>query len=292
MTHCFCGSQSSTTIRTKIRGDKKRRIVQCDRCNAVRKGDIDAAKHTELHQKNKQVEEIDLESLSDSYRERNLLDINRRIDKIKPFLSGDENVLDLGTGMGHFLDKIDPYVNKVVGTEINQKRIILIRDELGYPVYEGTQPIVEEFDEDYFDIVTMFHSLEHFVDPIKQLKSIRPVIKGEGDLFIEVPNHDDILLEISDAYADFYYQDAHSYYFDPSSLKLALIMSDYQSNITGIQRYSLQNSLHWIIHAEPELDDPSRYRDTWRKPINKLYSMTLSKWKRSDTLWAVCQPDW
>lgn len=291
MTNCYCGSGSSTTVRTQIRGGKEQEIVQCDRCGVIRKRGLDKDQHKALHINNKQVEEINLEALSENYRDRNFLDIKRRVNKIKPHLTGEENVLDLGTGMGHFLDQIEPHVNEVVGTEINETRISFIRDQLGYPVYEGTEEVLDEFEQDHFDIITMFHALEHMVNPVEQLQSVRTVLGDNGRLFIEVPNHDDYLLSLSSSYADFYYQDAHSYYFDPDSLKNVFMLSGYTSTISGEQRYSIRNALHWLLSGEPEIDDPSRYQDTWRDPIDKLYGTVLFRVSRSDTLWASCQLD-
>ena len=291
MTDCYCGSTSSTLVRTRIRGGKERKIVRCDRCGVIRKGDLDTRQHRELHENNKQVEEINLETLSEEYRERNLVDIDRRIEAIKPYLSGDENVLDIGTGMGHFLDQIEPYVNEVVGTEINDTRISFIRDQLGYPVYEGTDEVLDNFEEGHFDIVTMFHALEHLINPVEQLQSLHSVLDDDGRLFVEVPNHDDYLLNFSDSYSDFYYQDAHSYYFDLESLDLVLILSGYKTDIMGVQRYSVRNALHWLLEGEPEIDEPSRYQDTWKDPVDKLYGTVLTRMNRSDTLWATCQSD-
>jgi uncharacterized Zn finger protein len=41
MTTCFCGASASSLLREEIRGGKKRDIVRCDRCGAVRKDQID-----------------------------------------------------------------------------------------------------------------------------------------------------------------------------------------------------------------------------------------------------------
>jgi SAM-dependent methyltransferase len=39
-----------------------------------------------------------------------------------------------------------------------------------------------------FDVITMIHALEHFVDPLGALQDLRPKLSDGGTLFIEVPN--------------------------------------------------------------------------------------------------------
>lgn len=287
---CFCGSTESFEIRSRIRGGKERKIVQCEKCGAARKANADKNQHRRLHENNQQVEEIDLETNSEEYRNRNFEDIHRRTDTIKPNLTGNENVLDIGTGMGHFLTEIEPYVDQVVSTEINTTRISFVRNELGFQVFEGTDNVMEEFGTGYFDVITMFHTLEHLINPVEQLRLVNSLVKDDGMIYIEIPNHDDYLLQLSNSYADFYYQDAHAYYFDPNSLKIALEMSDFRTSISGVQRYSINNAIHWLFKGEPELNDPSRYQDSWKTPIDKMYGSALKLSHKSDTIWAQAQP--
>jgi len=287
---CFCGQSESELIRETIRGGKQRDIVRCNGCGAARKASFDVESHRILHEENEQVDEIDLDALSESYRERTLVDVKRRIETIIPFLDDTETLLDFGTGMGHFLERIDRRVTTAVGSEINEERLQFVSEELGFPVYEGTATLLETFEAGHFDIVTMFHTLEHLPAPVEQLRAVRRLIAEDGRLFVEVPNYRDWLLQISDAYANFYYQDAHAYYFTPTSLELVLSMANFEAEIDGVQRYSLRNALHWILKGKPELESPSRYRDRWQEPLDKFYATLLRTLGRCDTLWAVAKP--
>lgn len=290
MTSCFCGSSSSTLIRNEIRGGKQRDILRCDRCGAVRMNDLDVEEHERVQEEGKQIDELDLDPLSESYTQRNLVDVDRRKRRLREHLNGDERLLDFGTGMGHFLEAIENDVAEVVGSELNTQRIEFIRRELGHEIHRGTEALLEEYGPNSFDIVTMFHVLEHLPRPVDQLEQVHELLTDDGLLVIEVPNHDDWLLSVSGSYADFYYQEAHAYYFSPRTLYLALVMGGFGSEIDGTQRYSFRNAKHWLLAGEPEIDSPSRYDGTWSDTPDTLYSGLLNVFDRSDTLWAVAEP--
>lgn len=281
---CYCGSTEGEVFRTRVRGGKHQPVARCKQCGVVQKAEIDEGEHEEFHRKGRQAAEIDLDSMSESYAERNLTDVRRRVSDLRPKLVGREKLLDFGTGMGHFLEAISPYVGTAVGSEINQRRLAFVREELGFKVYEGTDALRNEFGGGSFDIVTMYHTLEHLPKPMEQLKQVRSLLSPGGLLVVEVPNHDDWLLAWSDVYADFYYQEAHAYYFTPNTLNDALLRAGFEGSIQGVQRYSYRNALHWLLEGKPELDVPSRHQDGWRCPVDTLYGDVLRGKKMTDTI--------
>lgn len=288
-TSCFCGEDAHERVRDTLRGGQEHPIVRCVGCGTLRKYPIGTIAHRKIHRENKQVEELELDALSDTYRERNRIDIDRRVSELRPYFAGDESVLDFGTGMGHFLDVIEPHVGQVVGSEINEKRLKFVRDVLEYPAYDGTSELLSEFGENHFDLVTMFHVLEHLTDPLLQLQKMSRLLADDGMLVVEVPNSRDWLLRFSEGYRNFYYQAAHSFYFTPSSLESILDMADFRADVEGIQRYSLRNAIHWLRTGEPEVQSPSRHRDRWSEPLDKLYGEVITRTPYCDTLWATAR---
>lgn len=60
----------------------------------------------------------------------------------------------------------------------------------GYNVYKD----ISEVSVNSFEIITLFHVLEHFTNPVKTLQEIAAKIEKGGKIIIEVPHASDFLL--------------------------------------------------------------------------------------------------
>jgi SAM-dependent methyltransferase len=54
----------------------------------------------------------------------------------------------------------------------------------------------QDFADDQFDLVTMWHFLEHDYDPVRTLAAAKRVLKPEGRLVIEVPRLDSVTFRL------------------------------------------------------------------------------------------------
>lgn len=286
---CYCGGRQGRTIRRGARGGADVQIIECASCGVIRKGDLDPQTHRRLHLKDRQVKDINLDVRSDTYRERTRVDVERRIRDLDHLIGGDTRLLDVGTGMGSFPQTIRPAVKDIAVTEINPKRVTFLEEELGLPVFEDLATVRDAYGRGSFDVITMFHVLEHLVEPREHLSELRPLLSDDGVLVVEVPNHRDWLLHLSSSYKEFYYQEAHSYYFTARTLADIIASSGFDPEVRFIQRYALKNALHHAVKGRPELDDPSRFHDTWRRPLDKVYGAVLRMIGRTDTLWAIAK---
>lgn len=290
-TQCYCGEEGGEPVSSFVRDSgSDNAVVRCSGCGVVRKKDF--AGHVEFHRHGRQVEEIDLDTLSRDYTRRNMVDVKRRVRTLRPVLESAETVLDFGTGMGYFLDAVSPLVDLPLGTEINEKRIKFVREKLGYDVFRGTDQALKKLNSESVDVVTMYHALEHTRDPVSQLSSMRELLGESGILVVEVPNHHDALLRFSGQYEKFYYQNAHSYYFDNDTLSAVLRRGGFCLNeLRFVQRYGWKNAAHWLLRGEPQIDSPNRNRGMWTHPADKLFSAALSVLGATDTITAIAFPE-
>lgn len=96
-------------------------------------------------------------------------------------------VLDIGCGPGWFLDAMRHSGWIVQGTEASDLAAQHARDRLGLSVSTngflelGTKPA-------YYDVISIWHVLEHVSDPKSMLDAIRKCISDDGVLLIAVPN--------------------------------------------------------------------------------------------------------
>jgi len=96
-------------------------------------------------------------------------------------------VLDIGCGRGLLLDKLRRRGWTPMGTELNEDAAAFARDRLGLPI---TTEMVENagFPDNEFDLVILWHVLEHIVSPGVLLKEVARILKPGGTLLVAVPN--------------------------------------------------------------------------------------------------------
>jgi len=95
-------------------------------------------------------------------------------------------VLDIGCGTGEFLQKISDFC-QVDGVEPEPAAANWGRERLGLNIHTGFLEDVE-LPAGNFDLVTMWHALEHIPDPVSALNRIHSLLKPGGILLVAVPN--------------------------------------------------------------------------------------------------------
>lgn len=95
-------------------------------------------------------------------------------------------ILDIGCGFGETLAYHKNRNCDVYGCEADQN-VKKVADEFGYNIHLGLfDP--NQYQEKFFDYITMDQVLEHSTDPKKILSDIRTVLKDDGKLIITIPN--------------------------------------------------------------------------------------------------------
>lgn len=126
-------------------------------------------------------------------------------------------LLDVGSGTGYFAASMQKAGWEVEGLEpdegarevaLKQHSVIL-------------KPVETLFDlkENAFDLITLWHVLEHVHDPKKYIATFKKLLKSNGKLIIAVPNY---ISYDSRAYQEFwaaYDVPRHLYHFNPSAMQ-------------------------------------------------------------------------
>ncbi len=103
-------------------------------------------------------------------------------------LDADSNILDVGCGAGTFLLRMrQQYGSRITGVDFKDLSRLPGFDQIDFHCglfYE------QEFGEQRFDLVTMWHFLEHDYDPMHTLAIARDSLTTDGRLVIEVPRLD------------------------------------------------------------------------------------------------------
>ena len=121
-------------------------------------------------------------------------------------------VLDCGAGGGEFSYLLTSRGYRLTGIEPNDGYREFARAEYGVDLRPGTLDD-NEFAPGEFDLITMFHVLEHVPDPAAALARLAGWLRPGGHLYVEVPN---AVTEVSSP-SNLYHR-AHLYYFAPGPL--------------------------------------------------------------------------
>src|SRR5262245_19487975 len=114
-----------------------------------------------------------------------------RVEKRPIPWHGQGRLLDFGCGSGAYLVEMSRLGWNVVGIDASHRMVERIRDELGLRAYAGSLPHLE-LDSESFDVVTMWHSLEHVHEPVPVLREVRQLLAPGGKVVIAVPNIDSL----------------------------------------------------------------------------------------------------
>lgn len=109
--------------------------------------------------------------------------LTRKRQLIERLHKGPGTLLDMGAGTGDFLYVCQKKGWKVTGIEPNEnarKR----SEEKGIPLHKDTTALKNET----FDIITLWHVLEHLPDLKTQIKELKKLLSANGTLVIAVPN--------------------------------------------------------------------------------------------------------
>jgi len=97
-------------------------------------------------------------------------------------------LLDIGCGMGYFLAVCRDWGYEVEGMDISADSVAYVRDNLKIPVAVGTVDGID-YPPASFDVITMWHFLEHAPDPRMYLQKTQKWLKPGGLLVVDVPNY-------------------------------------------------------------------------------------------------------
>jgi len=111
------------------------------------------------------------------------------LDAYTPPLHGRRRLLDVGCGVGDYLDRMRRLGWTVLGVERSARAAAVARSHFGAPVLEADFPRVELARES-FDLVTAWQVLEHLDRPRQALARIRELLAKDGRLMLTVPNSD------------------------------------------------------------------------------------------------------
>ena len=115
------------------------------------------------------------------------ISLNRKLKLINSYTSEDKNLLDVGCGTGDFLQIAQQNDWTVFGVEPNNEARQIANSKTNNSVSDIEQLL--EFPKQSFDVITLWHVLEHLPNLEEQVSILKSLLRENGRLIIAVPNY-------------------------------------------------------------------------------------------------------
>jgi SAM-dependent methyltransferase len=188
--------------------------------------------------------------------------------------------LDFGAGLGDTLDVMGNESTTCAAVELNATMRAGMTAK-GLTVYPAIDALVDRT----FDVITLFHVLEHLVDPIETLTRLKKHLAPGGLLLMEVRHARDFLLHDVDcpAFREFSIGRQHLLLHTRESIHRFAEAAGYGTiKIEGRQRYPLSNHLYWLSEGRP--GGHKAWSHLNDDILDKAYEARLAALDATDTL--------
>jgi len=162
-------------------------------------------------------------------------------------------ILDIGTGDGHFLSLCQDAGFKVDATEISSHGLELCR-ERGFNPRLGALTDLN-WDGRRFDVITLWHVLEHLPNPGKALKLAYELLEPGGLLVVAVPNEETRLFphrwwpRTKNPMGKLYWgNEVHIIFFQPQTLLSTLRRFGFEVMEFGVD--NVETHPNWRTHCQ------------------------------------------
>ena len=220
----LCGSDGTRFIKESDDKYFHRRIVECTGCGLAYVSPQPTPEQLEelyarmYHADRKSLDDGTVTRFSDA--ERLGYRISRRLPRLGAYKSGGK-LLDIGTNDGLFLINAKNAGYEVYGVEISPSAAELAARKSGAPVVSGAlSDFIARYPDLRLDVVTLWDVIEHFTDPMAELKKIFGLLNPGGILALSTVNRGSLRGSVyKDRWLGFTESPEHIFFFTPTVMR-------------------------------------------------------------------------
>ncbi len=244
MKHLSCNICGSNQTKVIQKAEAPLNVVKCQECNFVY-----VSPQPDLDMLCRHYDEQDYyEDWIKKQMPKRILMWKERFKDLRQYRPSGR-LLDVGCGIGTFLNIAKSGGFDVQGTEISGYASKYAQEKYGFPVFKGTLEGAG-FDSESFDVVTIWHVLEHVSNPKSTIAEIYRLLKPNGLLVIAVPNVDNFLMQTlyrlvkrkELKYFSIEDKELHLYHFSEKTLRVVLESAGFSIVRAGIDVNAVQLS--------------------------------------------------
>jgi len=172
--------------------------------------------------------------------------------RLSPLVHGGDRMLDIGCGRGTMLKLARESDVEAWGIE----RQSPVGHRVPGILYQSLPEC--HFPDRHFDLVILWHVLEHLPDPAATLREIQRILKPGGWLSVAVPNYGGAQAAASGAHWFHLDLPRHFWHFRPSSLEALLVSTGF--HVSGYRTFSFEYDWYGTLQSwmNSGLDDRNR----------------------------------
>lgn len=143
--------------------------------------------------------------------------LRKKVKLINSFSDSSKKLLDIGCGTGDFLQEAKNKGWDAKGVEPNKDARTIANSKTNNQIFDVNELL--SFKENSFDVITLWHVLEHLPKLNEQLDLFKKLLKQNGALIIAVPNHKSFDASYYKSFWAAYDVPRHLWHFSQASIK-------------------------------------------------------------------------
>jgi SAM-dependent methyltransferase len=166
------------------------------------------------------------------------------------------HLLDVGCGSASLLALMKARGFRVIGVDFSREAAAVASTENGVQVIVGSLNDAA-FSDASFDVVTLFHVMEHVTNPRDVLKEVARILKPDGSIVLQVPNIDSLQFRLFGS--RWYGLDIPRHVIDYSTDAIFRLLSDSGFAPRRVRHFNLRDNAPALVSSLfPSLDPVSR----------------------------------
>lgn len=281
MNHTNCLICSSPDLKP-LSGYEKAHLCKCGNCGFVFAQKIPTSQELEEHYEGY--------GRNDYLSPITIKRYNELLDQMEPYRKTNK-LLDVGCGIGYFLEEAKKRGWEVYGTEFTDEAVAICIQK-GIYIQKGVLDPAN-YEKESFDVITSFEVIEHINNPIEELTNFNKLLRKGGLVYLTTPNFNSLLrYRLKSAYNVIVYPE-HLSYYTPSTLKQVFVKAGLTARrieSTGISLTRLKTSQGKSEQAYiSETSDDEQLRNSietkWHLQLAKrIINSTLTLFGKGDSL--------